>query len=1225
MPELLVNESESLVMNRKALVSIAALLLAGLLSPAIRAQTPVTEDFTGASTINSWYFFNGACLTASTAAASGNPGSPPGCTALQHYVAGGTTYGSASAASAYYNEYLVGGVNGTGAYSQQLPDAVNSGALRLTNGSSLVSGSYVGGFAQNGAIISAVPYATANGLQITFKTITYRGNSGGNGGVGNSTVAGPGNGLPINANDGADGMNFFLLNSSATPNIGSWGGSLGYTCSNANPTYDGMVGAYLGLGIDEYGNYLNPGDNTVSGPGLQANRIGLRGAGSISWAYLSATYPSDYPAALSTMAVTLPNGATGTAAEYAVYDTCRTGMVWNYSTVTSPAKLSSKTETSTAVAAGDYPAVPNGYTVLSGVQIADEYANGGYARTTSGVTPIYYRLKISPSGLLSLQYSINGGAYTYVLQNESLTPSSGTLPTSLYYGFAGSTGGSSNIHEILCFQIAPSSESSSSTTVNEKQSAQLNETTQAFFAYYNPNNWTGRLTANALTMASGSLTVATTPTWDASCVLTGESAARCLTGVATTAEAPTSRVILSWNGTTGIPFEWANLTTAQQAALDLGDATTTSCYPDCRLNFLRGDRTQEVNSAGVGLFRARTNVLADIVDSSPTWVGPPSAPYTHTWLDRLYPAAAMPENTSGASSYPNFVSTEQGRLNVVYVGANDGLLHGFEAGSLDVDGNLINNSSTPNDGKEVLAYMPGSVLQSAASSTTSTNCTGTNATQSVVQNIHGVTPAIGSAGACSQPAIDYSNTQYGHNFFVDGTPGTGDLYYGGAWHSWLVGGLGAGGAAVYALDVTNPSNFAETGTAPQKLVMGEWTSASGSINCVGTAAGNANCYKSLGNSYGTPLIRRLHNGQWGLIFGNGIGSSTGDAGIFVGVIGTSGTVPSVTFYYLSTGQSGDNDGIAYVAAADLDGDNITDYVYAGDLLGNVWRFDLTSNLANSWAVLPKPLFKTNTGQPITTQLVIAAGTAAQTVPQVMVAFGTGQKIPLSNTSAVSYATAAPQDLYGFWDWNMSEWNGLSTAQYASLTAAQVQTCVGSTTLTKSNLQAQTIVVNSNGDRDIATNASILWPSPSSCIANTSTSQGSTFGWDLALPGTQEQIIYNPSASGTAFQVNSIVPAQTSLLSCTIPVDTGFTYAVSLLNGGAIPGYFPNYTSDTSGNPAGIGTNATGTSSVVNSSESTGSGTSTWLVYQTTSGTPKTTQISPQNNITGNRLTWKQLR
>ena len=87
--------------------------------------------------------------------------------------------------------------------------------------------------------------------------------------------------------------------------IGSWGGSLGYTCSNANPPYDGLVGAYLGLGIDEFGNFINgvnfvsgytaptgvsaTGDNTALGYGYVPGRIGLRGAGNVSWAYLNAS------------------------------------------------------------------------------------------------------------------------------------------------------------------------------------------------------------------------------------------------------------------------------------------------------------------------------------------------------------------------------------------------------------------------------------------------------------------------------------------------------------------------------------------------------------------------------------------------------------------------------------------------------------------------------------------------------------------------------------------------------------------------------------------------------------------------------------------------------------------------------------------------------------------------------------------------------------------------
>src|SRR5256885_16760485 len=121
----------------------------------------------------------------------------------------------------------------------------------------------------------------------------------------------------------------------------------------------------------------------------------------------------------------------------------------------------------------------------------------------------------------------------------------------------------------------------------------------------------------------------------------------------------------------------------------------------------------------------------------------------------------------------------QTRMNVVYVGGNDGLLHGFRSGSYDLNGNFV---ATGNDGLEVLAYMPGAV----------------------VQTIHSTTASV-----------DYSNAQYGHNFFVDAMPGAGDLFYGNAWHSWVVGGLGPGGSAIFALDVTNPTtgNFTEANAA----------------------------------------------------------------------------------------------------------------------------------------------------------------------------------------------------------------------------------------------------------------------------------------------------------------------------------------------------------------------------------------------------------------------------
>ena len=302
-------------------------------------------------------------------------------------------------------------------------------------------------------------------------------------------------------------------------------------------------------------------------------------------------------------------------------------------------------------------------------------------------------------------------------------------------------------------------------------------------------------------------------------------------------------------------------------------------------------------------------------------------------------------------------------------------------------------------------------------------------TGTLVQQIHGVTPAIGANPQCVEPVLDYSSTQYGHNFFVDATPGTGDLYFGGQWHTWLVGGLGVGGAAIYALDVTDPS-YSE-GTA-SSIVIGEWNA--GTISC----AIVSNCGNNLGNTYGTPQIRRLHSGNWGVIFGNGSGSQSGDAGIYVMSI-DSGT-GTTTFYYLSTGTAGAN-GINYVTPADLDGDHITDFVYAGDLMGNVWRFDLTSTSPNDWGVTnaggisvnvnatmggggaARPLFTTQSGQPITSQLLVVSSSISGG-QRLLIEFGTGQRTQLTNLAPVQYVTGT-QSIYGVWDWNLTNWNTMA--------------------------------------------------------------------------------------------------------------------------------------------------------------------------------------------------------
>ena len=1293
-------------MNIKSSFAILVAFLGAVASLPGHAQSTFSEDFTGPNTTNSWYFFRGACLTASTAPVGTSPGQLPGCTAVK------STY--------YFGEALVGGQNGVAGSTQTLPDPVSSGsppvglgALRFTNGAPF-------GFNEGGAIISQTPFNTANGLQITFKSVTYRGNSGNIGGSGG-------------VSDGADGISFFLMDGSVTPTaIGSQGGSLSYTCSNpgnvpTSPTnghsiIDGLVGGYIALGIDEYGNFLNQNDNTASGFGPQGNRIGLRGAGNVAWPYLTAHWPNQYP---STGPNALTPGLGGTQ-QLAVAKTCQSGFLWDFSNPSAPTPYLSGGSTTTGTFSGiatrnsnvitgiptggipaslivgatvtdphgffpnsgsatttvtaigtntvtlsnaaangasrngtaetltftssqpgqntfiaDYPAIPGGFSILSGVNIANESA-----MSRGAATPIFYNLKLTPTGsgsqLLSLSYSLSGAAFQPVITNQDITAFNGPIPSSLLFGFAGSTGGATNIHEIMCFKAAPNRTSGSSSTVNQKESAKVESTTQAFFAFYDPNVWTGTVTANTLNNTAGVVTVNSTANWDAGCVLTGTTASGCATtgttGVTSATPAPAARVMLSWDTTNsvGVPFLYpgasAGISTAEASTLDALDATQTSA----RLLFLRGVRTSEVNVSGVGSFRSRTSVLGDIVDSSPTYVGQPNLPYATTWSDRLQPSDSMVENT-GTLNYQGFTTAQLNRPNVVYVGANDGFLHGFRAGSLDANGNLI-TTSTPNDGQEVLAYMPGSVLTSAAQPTpgaTAASCTDHSHNQSVVQNIHGVTPAFGSNALCVDPSLDYANVQYGHNFFVDATPGTGDLFYGGTWHTWVVGGLGAGGAAIYALDVTTPSNFTQGNAST--LVVGEWNAST--ITCA-----TAGCGANLGNTYGVPQIRRLHNGKWGFIFGNGFGSTSGGAGIYVASIDVNGSgAPVATFYYLSaqagtgtatTPCSSNCNGIAYVTPADLDGDHITDYVYAGDLQGNVWRFDLTSTDPTAWAASSSaPMFTTPSGQPITSQLLAIASQNGG--PQrMMIEFATGQRTQITNTASASYASGT-QAIYAIWDWNFTAWNAASGTPYASLAATNAATGLNSPfTIPSSSsgspasitrLTQQTFTATSAGVIE-GTNNIVCWQGSTACLSG-----NNSFGWYANLiggssttPGGSEQVIFNPVFFQGAMLVDSVVPATNIPTSCSSNLDSGFTYALNVANGGVFSNVFPNFTrngvlvSDTIA--AGVQTNATGSVYVIGTPQGL-----TNIVFQTVTGSPAAQVINVPANSKAKRLTWIERR
>ena len=1102
------------------LISLAAGLL---FACSASAFTTYTDNFSGTASKLSWLALNDACLTAGTAAKSA--GVIPGCSTTLIMPIGSTIPVIASS------------------------DAAGSGALRLTPASNN----------QTGAILSNFTFPLSQGLQVTFTTYTYGGNSGGQ------------------AKNGADGISFMLTDGSkpAPTTAGGLGGSLGYSCSNVNTTYEGMANAYLGLGIDEFGNFLNSGDNTNSGiynsnysPGVttygtnsyasdsyyQPERIGLRGAGNTTWVWLQSQNPTYYSGSA-------PNASKVQAA-------CKSGRY-----VSSTNEDGDNTYSNIPY---NYLAIPGGYRVLpDGVKIANEVA-----QTRTAAQPITYKLTLSPSGLLNFSYSYNNGAYTPVLTNSLITNSNGPLPPSLRFGFSAGTGGSRNVHEITCFQASPL-QSNSSVGANTVQSGQYKTGTQIYLASYVSDNWWGSLSSTSLNVdkTTGALVVNNVANWDAKCVLTGggcPSMGTDLQGNPTTSiavQSPSARALISsaTGSQKGQAFEWTSLSTAQRAVLDSSDNLGQQ-----RVKWLRGDRTVEQLQSPPGTLRARTAVLGDIVDSSPTWVGAPyTGAYPDSFSDALYGNPALqPENNGSAVPYSTFASNNISRLNVVYGGSNDGFLHGFEAGAYDSNGNYV---STNNDGKEVLGFMPADVLANGG-------------------------------------LLNLTSPNYVHQYFVDATPSASDLFYNKAWHTWLVGGVGTGGSEIYALDITDPTQFAESKAS--KLVIGDWNN-------------NTPGLSHLAQTVGTPIVARLHNGQWAIIFGNGINGKQ-SAGVYIGLVDPA--TGSVSFQFLDTGvgSAASPDGIAYVTSVDLDGDHIADYLYAGDTRGNMWRFDVTSNDSTKWTVSTfgngsaTPLYVAKDGsgnlQPITTAPSIAAVVTGGAT-RVMVLFGTGQKTPLTASSGDVYAKNT-QTFYGIWDWDMSGWNGVANAssQYASLSGAQA--------VDRSQLLQQTVVSTGTGNtsgtvlayRYLSTGNQVCWKGSTTCTSN-----NSQYGWLFDLPATQEQIIYNPVIIDGAVVVNTAIPPAISALQCNPGLQSGFTMAFDPASGGGLPqGFFPGAgggfgTAKDGSVVAGIQQDAVGTPTTVTY------GGQTYIVSQTVKGSAALSQVNPPPSQSPSRVSWRELR
>lgn len=295
----------------------------------------------------------------------------------------------------------------------------------------------------------------------------------------------------------------------------------------------------------------------------------------------------------------------------------------------------------------------------------------------------------------------------------------------------------------------------STTAALSTNSTKLETDTVVFQSMLDSADWSGDLLAKAVATNG---TVSETPTWKAAQKLDALTNAqmadrRILTSTTPTADA-TSGALVS---TTGRTFTWSQLSTTQQEALraTAGGTLTTDQVGQNRLAFLRGDRSMErTDAAPNNPFRQRGSRLGDIANSDPQYIHKPNFGYSQ-----------LPESsgftTSIKSAYTTFraSSSYQNRPPLVVVGANDGMLHGFNAG--------LGSSG----GSELFAYVPNDLIDDL---------------------------------------YELTEPTYSHRYYVDGTPRIGDAWVGNAWKTLVIGSSGAGGRSIFALDITDPTSMSST-------------------------------------------------------------------------------------------------------------------------------------------------------------------------------------------------------------------------------------------------------------------------------------------------------------------------------------------------------------------------------------------------------------------------------
>lgn len=462
----------------------------------------------------------------------------------------------------------------------------------------------------------------------------------------------------------------------------------------------------------------------------------------------------------------------------------------------------------------------------------------------------------------------------------------------------------------------------------------------AYLAGFTTARWSGSLKKFSITRnPDGKVNTAKVPEWDAAEILTGTDRSAPVPGFGE--RKIYTSVYNSQQVFATVPFRWSEAAESLRTFLNISPVDFRhDGHGESRLNFLRGDRGLEMDRPG-GFLRVRDSVLGDIVNSVPVHVGAPAA-------------------AAQGNGYHRFFEKHRNRTNAVYVGANDGMLHAFDADS----------------GMELFSYIPNALWH----------------------RLHRL-----------------ASPDYAHVPYVDGEMAASDAVVSGEWRTVLASTMGGGAQGVFALDVSNPSEFG-TGSG----ALWEFTDRDD---------------PDIGNLFGAPVIAKfrtkIHKGnpeyQYFVVIPSGLNTYRDDGSFNETAQGalfllSLDKTPSekwkagVNYFKIKLPLPDVQSQYALAAPALAVGnDGAVRYAYAGDLQGNLWRFDFTGVAPWTGALgrTPvRPLFvaKDEKGarQPITAPPRITYAPGGGYV----ILFGTGKFLEDADAAPDSFKT---QSFYGILD------------------------------------------------------------------------------------------------------------------------------------------------------------------------------------------------------------------